>query len=617
MCGFAGFIGDEDNKEKVVNDMMDLIAHRGPDSSGFYVDERAALGFRRLSIIGLTNGTQPMYNEDRSLVLTFNGEIYNYRELKKELIKAGHEFKTDADTEVLVHGYEEYGKTLVKKLRGMYAFAIWDKKNDRLFAARDMFGIKPFYYYRKNGKMIFGSEIKAFLAHPGFEKKLSEKAMDYYFSFQMVPTDETFFEGVFSLPAAHYMIYEKGEITIKRYWKPEFYKNSDSTKSFEEYVGLIEETMKESVKAHKISDVEVGSYLSSGIDSSYIACLGEVDKTFTVGFDNEQYNEITYATEFSKVIGVKNYNKLITPDEFFEEVPQIMYSMDEPLADPACIPLYFLGREAAKQVKVVLSGEGADEFFGGYNIYLEPLDTSWYDKIPLPIRRAAAAIASLFPKIRGFNFVVRHGKNLEQRYIGNANIFSEKEKAGLLKRKMTGKNTEVTSPFFNKVKGLDKVTQMQYIDLHLWLVHDILLKADKMSMAHSLETRVPFLDKKVWDLACNLPLDCKVIKGVTKRALREAAKRKIPEKVADKKKLGFPVPIRVWLKEDKYYNMVRDVLTSRTAEQFFNISFLERLLREHKDGKYDNSRKIWTVYVFLLWYREFFEFRRECSPQTV
>lgn len=612
MCGFAGFIGDEESKEAVVNNMMDLIAHRGPDSSGFYTDNRAALGFRRLSIIGLTNGTQPMYNEDRSLVLTFNGEIYNYKELKKELIAAGHEFKTDADTEVLVHGYEEYGKALVKRLRGMYAFVIWDMANERLFAARDMFGIKPFYYCRKKDGLIFASEIKAFLAHPSFEKKLSEKAMDYYFSFQMVPTDETFFEGVYSLPAAHYMIYEKGDLTIKRYWKPEF-NHDGAEKSFEEYVDLIEKTMEESVKAHKISDVEVGSYLSSGIDSSYVACLGDVDKTFTVGFDNENYNEITYATEFSKVIGVKNYNKLITADEFFEEVPKIMYSMDEPLADPACIPLYFLGREAAKQVKVVLSGEGADELFGGYNIYLEPLDTSWYDKIPLFIRRAAAAVASLFPKVRGFNFVVRHGKDLEERYIGNANIFSEKEKTKLLKKRVKNKNTSVTAPLFNRAKNYSKVEKMQYIDLHLWLVHDILLKADKMSMAHSLETRVPFLDKKVWETASVLPLECKVAKNVTKKALREAAKRKIPENVANKKKLGFPVPVRVWLREDKYYNMVRDVLTSRTAEQFFNITFLERLLREHKDGKYDNSRKIWTVYVFLLWYREYFEIRRECG----
>lgn len=606
MCGFVGFVGDEDieTKVKIINEMMDRIAHRGPDSAGDYEDERIALGFRRLSIIGLTNGTQPMYNEDRSLVLVFNGEIYNYKELKKELIEAGHEFKTDADTEVLVHGYEEYGKTLVKKLRGMYAFAIWDKENDRLFAARDMFGIKPLYYYKKENRFVFGSEIKAFLSHPEFEMELSEKAMDYYFSFQMVPTDETFFKNVYSLPAAHYMIYEKGSLTVKRYWKPEF--GCDSEKSFEEYVELIGKTMEESVEAHKISDVEVGSYLSSGIDSSYIACLGNVDKTFTVGFDNEKYNEITYATEFSKVIGVKNYNKLISSEEFFNEVPQIMYSMDEPLADPACIPLYFLGREAAKQVKVVLSGEGADEFFGGYNIYLEPLDTAWYDRIPLFLRKAAGGIASLFPKVKGFNFVVRHSKDLEDRYIGNANIFSEKEKKLLLKKKPTHKNTDVTGKYFARVKEKDKVTKMQYIDMHLWLVHDILLKADKMSMAHSLETRVPFLDRNVWEVASKLPQSYKVGEGATKRALRAAAKKKIPEKVANKKKLGFPVPIRVWLKEDRYYNRVKETLTGETAKQFFNTEYLVKLLDQHKAGKYDNSRKIWTVYVFILWYQMYF-----------
>lgn len=605
MCGFVGFIGDEENKKKIINDMMNRIIHRGPDSSGEYCDQDVALGFRRLSIIGLGNGSQPMYNEDQSIVLVFNGEIYNYQALKEELIARGHIFKTDADTEVLVHGYEEWGKTLVKKLRGMYAFVLWDTQNKRLFAARDLFGIKPFYYYKKNGKIIFGSEIKAFLAHPGFQKELNEEVLGLYLSFQDVPTTETLFKNVYSLPPAHYMMYENGELAIKRYWKVDY--KQDASKTFEQYVEEIGKVMEESVAMHKISDVEVGSYLSSGIDSSYVACLGNVDKTFTVGFDNEKYNEISYAKDFSKVIGVKNYNKTITPEEYFDEIPNVMYSMDLPLADPACVPLYFLGREAAKQVKVVLSGEGADEFFGGYNIYLEPLDTAWYDRIPKPVRRAIGSVASLFPKVRGFNFLVRHGRDLEERYIGNASIFNEKEKKKLLKKEAPIRPQEITAPLFAKVKDKDKVTKMQYVDMNLWLVQDILLKADKMSMAHSLETRVPFLDKKVWELAHTLPTNCKVGEGQTKRALRAAAGKKIPEQVANKKKLGFPVPIRVWLREDKYYNRVKEVLNSEDAEKFFEVSFLNKILDEHKNGKYDNSRKIWTVYVFLIWYQRFFK----------
>ena len=343
------------------------------------------------------------------------------------------------------------------------------------------------------------------------------------------------------------------------------------------------------------------------IRDSYVACLAEVDKTFTVGFDQQQYNEISWAKEFSEYIHVKNISKVISPEEFWDNISLIQYHMDEPLADPAAIALYFVSREAAKHVKVALSGEGADEIFGGYNFYKEPLEFQGYNKIPMPIRRAIGAVARKFPKVRGFNFLVRRSMTLEERYIGNAYMFDEGEKKKMLKHRVSKRTPQdITKPFFDKVKDKDQVTKMQYLDLHLWMAYDILLKADKMSMANSLEVRVPFLDKEVMSVASHIPTEYRVHDGVTKRAMRKAANEVIPQKTADKKKLGFPVPTRVWLKEDKYYNIVKDYFTGDIAAKFFNTDYLVKILNQHKEGKYDNSRKVWTVFMFLKWYEEFF-----------
>lgn len=606
MCGYVGFSDNINNKETVLTNMMNTIIHRGPDSDGKYIDSKVALGFRRLSIIDLSEvGSQPLFNEDKSIVLVFNGEIYNYKELKEDLLKKGHIFETNTDSEVLIHSYEEYGVKMLDNLRGMFSFTIWDKNNDKLFCARDFFGIKPLYYANMNGTFMFGSEIKSFLEHPNFKKELNQEILEHYLSFQYSPCEETFFKGVYKLPPAHYLIYQNGEIEIKRYWEAKF--NADNSHNLEYWTDEVEKIMKESVKYHKVSDVEVGSFLSSGIDSSYMACLAEVDKTFTVGFDNNQYNEISWAKEFSEHIKVKNISKVISAEEFWDNISQIQYYMDEPLADPAAIALYFVAKEASKNVKVALSGEGADELFGGYNFYKEPLEFQGYNKIPLPIRRAIGNIASKFPKVRGFNFLVRRSKELEERYIGNAFMFDEKEKDKLLKNRVATKTPQdITKPFFSKVKDKDQVTKMQYLDIHLWMAYDILLKADKMSMANSLEVRVPFLDKEVMEVASHIPTKYRVNDGVTKLALRKAANKVIPQKTADKKKLGFPVPTRVWLKEDKYYNIVLGYFTSDTAKQFFNTEYLTKLLEQHKNNTYDNSRKIWTVFMFLKWYEEFF-----------
>lgn len=605
MCGIVGFSDKRENKQEILDEMMRAIIHRGPDGEGSYTDGQIALGHRRLSIIDLEGGRQPMSNENGNLQIVFNGEIYNYQLLRKELIEAGHTFATQSDTEVLIHGYEQWGKDMLTRLRGMFAFAIWDKEKQSLFCARDHFGIKPLYYYQNDEEFMFASEIKAFLSHPGFQKEFNRDQLELYLTFQYSPGENTFFKGVKKLLPAHWLEYCDGKLKLQRYWKPEFC--PDETLTLEQWEEKIEAAMDESVQAHKIADVEVGSFLSSGVDSSYMACLAKVDKTFTVGFSDKKYDETDYAREFSQFIGVKNFSYRITPEEYWENLGRIQYHMDEPLADAASVALYFVNREASRQVKVCLSGEGADEFFGGYNIYKEPFTAVWYNKIPLPIRRVMGIAAEKLPPIRGLNFIVRRSKPLEERYIGNTNLMTETQKKRILKQYSGNiKPTELSEPLFAMTKGQDDVTRMQYTDLHLWMVGDILLKADKMSMANSLELRVPFLDKEIFALASKIPTRYRADHYHTKIAMRGAALRRIPAKTADKKKLGFPVPVRAWLREEKYANIVRKELTSDTAAIFFHTDTLAKMLDQHLTGKRDNWRQIWCVFMFLVWYKEYF-----------
>ena len=617
MCGITGFTNKVDNADGIISEMMNKIRHRGPDAEGKFVDGDIALGHRRLSIIDVSSsGDQPIFNEDRSLVIVFNGEIYNYREIREKLIAAGHTFKTNTDTEVLIHGYEQFGEKLLNMLRGMFSFVIWDKNKKELFGARDFFGIKPMYYALMGETFMFGSEIKGFLAHPHFQKELNTTALENYLTFQYSPTNETFFKNVYKLMPAHYFRFKDGKLQIKRYWDVNF--NADEKPALEDWVKRISETFRDSVNAHKIADVEVGSFLSSGVDSSYVASVAEVDKTFTVGFGvDEKYNEIGWAKEFSKAIGKENTSKVITPKEYWGSLEKIQYHMDEPLADPSAVALYFVCNIASEKLKVVLSGEGADEIFGGYNVYSDP-DGTLYDRLPMSLRRAIGRTAEKLPAKRGVNFFVRKGKTVEERFIGNAFIFSAEERKNLLKIKTDAPHpTELTKPYFSRVNGKDDVTKMQYLDLHLWLAGDILLKADKMSMANSLELRVPFLDKEVMALAEKIPTKYRVThsnrtddtKYITKYAMRLAAKMDTPDsmaKTAAKKKLGFPVPIRVWLKEDKYYGIVREAFESENAAVFFNTEPLIKLLDDHRSGKADNSRRIWTIFIFLVWYKVYF-----------
>ena len=603
MCGFVGFCDDSKNKKKIIRDMADIIKHRGPDSDGYYVDNNIALGFRRLSIIDLDKGSQPIFNEDKDKVIVFNGEIYNYKEIREELKSKGHKFSTNTDTEVILHGYEEYKEDILNKLRGMFAFVIYDIKEKSLFGARDFYGIKPFYYYYDNDNFLFGSEIKSFLGSPNFKKELNKDMLSQYLTFQCSIGEDTFFKNTYKLLPGHYFIYKDKELEIKKYYEVKLEPNDD--KSLEEWVSGIREVIDNSVLAHKVSDVEVGSFLSSGVDSSLIAKLSSVDKTFTVGYDNKKYSEIDYAKEFSDKINVSNVSKKISKEEYFKEFSNVQYYMDEPLADASAVMLYFLSKTASKHVKVCLSGEGADEIFGGYNIYHEPYSVSWYNKIPYFIRKCIGILVYPFRNYTGFNFLYRRSKKIEDRYIGNAFIFEPNDAKKIVNFNYGNKTyKDFTKPYYDKVSDLDVVTKMQYIDFNFWLIYDILLKADKMSMANSLEVRVPYLDREVIEYASKLPSKYKIVGNETKYAFRKVAKEELADKVADKKKLGFPVPIREWLKEDDVYQEVKNMFLE--SEYFFKPKKIIKLLDDHKAGKRDNSRKIWTIYTFLVWYQEYF-----------
>ena len=602
MCGIVGFIDKSKDKKKIIKDMADLIIHRGPDSDGYYVDDNIALGFRRLSIIDLGTGSQPIFNEEKDKVIIFNGEIYNYQIIKEDLLAKGHKFTTKADTEVILHGYEEYGEKILNKLRGMFSFVIYDIKTKELFGARDFFGIKPFYYYIDDDVFMFGSEIKSFLGNPNFKKEFNKEMLPLYLSFQYSALENSFFKNVYKLKPGCYFKYRDGKFKLEKYYNLELEPYED--RSFDDFKDGIRDLLNDSVESHKVSDVEVGSFLSSGVDSSLIATISSVNKTFTVGWDNNNYSEIDYAKDLSKKIKVKNISKKISKSEYFEKFPMIQYYMDEPLADPSAIALYFVAEIASKHVKVCLSGEGADEIFGGYNIYQEPFTVSWYYKIPFPIRKFIGVLATPFRNHSGFNFLIRRGKKIEDRYIGNAFIFDTYEIDKVLNYKSNKKYTDLTKPYYKHCKNYDDVMKMQYIDFNFWLVGDILLKADKMSMANSLEVRVPYLDRVLVDYARHLPTKYKVNEKVTKYAFREVAKEVLDKKVANKKKLGFPVPIRVWLREEDTYNLVKN--TFLEGSEFFNTKYLIKLLDDHKNEKRDNSRKIWTIYTFLVWYKQYF-----------
>lgn len=607
MCGFVGFCSKDVKDKNVIKEMNNQIIHRGPDSDGYYFDKDVNFGFRRLSIIDLHEGSQPILNESGDTAIIFNGEIYNYQELREDLVAKGYKFKTHTDTEVILHGYEEYGEEgILAKLRGMFAFTIWDSKKEKLFGARDHFGIKPYYYALLDGDLLFGSEVKSFLKYPKFKKVVNEKALKHYLVFQYNPLEETFFKGVKKLRPGHYYIYENGKMEIKTYYNLTLdYKDM----TFDEAVGKIEKEVEESVKYHKISDVEVGSFLSGGVDSSYVVATALPDKTFSVGFDNKGFNETMYAKELSDSLGIKNFAKLITPDEFFEGINKVQYYSDEPHANLSSVPLYFLSKLAAEQVKVVLSGEGADELFAGYNEYADALPQRMYRKLPFSLRHKLYLKYKDRKHFRGQTIILKYGQKVEDRYIGPAEIMTDELANSLVTSKYKNAETsrDLTKKYYDEVKNMDDVSKRLYLDMKMWIVEDILLKADKMTMANSIELRVPLLDKKMWELARTIPVRHKVHNEITKYAFRRAAKNKLPEDWAKRRKLGFVVPFVLWIKEEKYYKIVKEVFNKDFVSEFFDKDKINKLLDDHFNGITNNGRKVYTIYTFLKWYEIYFK----------
>ena len=611
MCGFVGFTGHVENDERVLKAMMDRIVHRGPDMGGTHIKDGVALGFRRLSILDLTEaGAQPMGNEDGSVFVVFNGEIYNFQELRAELEAAGHTFHCDADTEVLVHGYEEWGEGLVERLRGMYGFVVHDMRSGKLFGARDIFGIKPFYYYQTaDGDLLFGSEIKSFLEHPGFEKAVNKKALRPYLTMQFPATDETFFAGVYKLPAAHCFTFDiaAARMDVRRYWDADF--SDDNSKTFDEYVEECDRVVHESVAAHRIADVKVGSFLSGGVDSSYIAACLMPDKTFSVGFDYKDFNETNYAKELSDKLGIENYRKMVTADEFFEVLPQIQYHMDEPQSNLSSVPLWFLAQLAAEQVTVVLSGEGADELFAGYAYYEDVPSLARFKRVvPRGIRRALGNFVADKPYFKGRNFLLKAAEMPEKWFTGQAFVYRPDEIDDIVRPEYAGGPDafELCAPVYDRVQDFCDLSKRQYLDMNMWLPGDILLKADKMCMAHSLELRVPFLDKKVMEFAQHIPAHFRVNENGNKQVVRHAANRVLPDEWATRPKKGFPVPLKFWLREQKYYDYVKEYFTAPWAEEFFDASKLMQMLDDHFEGRALNQRKIYTALTFLIWYKRYF-----------
>ncbi len=612
MCGFAGFFETDSvayDRDAVIEKMSETIAHRGPDSDGKFVDGRAALGFRRLSIIDLAGGDQPISTEDGRYVIVFNGEIYNYRELRDGLIKEhGVAFKTNSDTEAILRTYAVYGNETASRLRGMFAFVIYDTERHTLYGARDYFGIKPFYYGKFDGALLFGSEIKSFLAHPKFKKEVNPDALKMYLEFQYSPLKETIFKNVFKLTPGHYFTYENGEFREVEYFKPTY---DPEKRSFDNAVKLIDETVHSSVEYHQIADVEVGAFLSGGVDSSYVVSDAKPMKTYSVGFKVEGFDETGLAEDLCKILKITHKKKEITPDEFFDALPHVQYHSDEPHANLSAVPLFYLSELAARDVKVVLSGEGADEFFGGHDWYIQSGVSKAYKKLPMGMRKFFAATLGKIPQRHVKKFFTSNAERVEDTYIGQAFIMNDEEANRILAEKYRSSLSfkDVTRPYYEEVKGCDDLTKKLYLDMNLWLPYDILLKADKMTMAHSLELRVPYLDREVWRVARSLTSKQKTHGRHTKIAFRKAALSHIPLDWANRKKAGFMVPFRVWIKDEKYASYVRGMFEKDFTSEFFDRAALISLLDDHVAGKRNNAREIYTVLSFLIWYEQYFVLR--------
>ncbi|MGY0693205.1 asparagine synthase (glutamine-hydrolyzing) [Virgibacillus sp. FSP13] len=614
MCGFIGMIRNHPsmpNEEAIhlFEQQNNIITHRGPDDEGYFHDEYVSFGFRRLSIIDIESGQQPLSYNDEKIWLIFNGEIYNYVELREDLIKEGYQFATESDTEVIAALFAKHKEQAFSYLRGMFSILVWDKENETFYGVRDPFGIKPLFYRETEEGTIFASEKKSITLMMENED-VSDEALQHYLSFQFVPEPLTMTTEIKKVEPGHYFVKKPGQaISFTRYWHATF---NPVLMDKQDWIKRIQDVMYDSVNVHMRSDVPVGSFLSGGIDSTLIVAMAREFnpniKTFSVGFEREGFSEVDVAKETADKLNVENISYIISPEEYVEKLPKIMWHMDDPLADPACVPLYFVAREARKHVTVVLSGEGSDELFGGYNIYREPESLKMFHSIPKPARNLLARVADVLPEgVKGKSFLERGTTPLRERYIGNAKMFEDEEKQQILKHYNENLSyREITGKLFDNVADYPLVNQMQYVDIHTWMRGDILLKADRTTMANSLELRVPFLDKEVFRVANEIPVNLKIANGTTKSILREASRGIIPDHVLDRKKLGFPVPIRHWLKNE-LNGWAKQLINESQTDHLLHKSFILELLEAHCQGKGDYSRKIWTVLMFMLWHQIFVE----------
>lgn len=626
MCGLLGFLSanaDAQSYVSAIETALPCMRHRGPDEAGTWHDEKAVFGFNRLSIIDLEHSHQPLRwgpeDEPERYAMTFNGEIYNYVELRKELGNLGYSFNTSGDGEPIVVGFHHWGADVVNHLRGMFGIAIWDTKEEKLFLARDQFGIKPLYYATTPAGTAFSSEKKCILSlaeNMGLGFDLDFRAIEHYVDLQYVPEPESLHKEIRRLESGSYaFVSPGGELEETRYFKPKFNVKPVPKGKEQDLFDRIARALEDSVEKHMRADVTVGSFLSGGIDSTAIATLAKRHNpnllTFTTGFEREGYSEVDVAAESAAAIGVEHIVKIVSPEEYASAIPKIMWYLDDPVADPSLVPLYFVAQEARKHVKVVLSGEGADELFGGYTIYKEPLSLAPFEKIPSPLRKGLGQLSKVLPDgVKGKSLLERGSMTMEERYYGNARSFNFEQIQRVLPwAKREWDHREVTAPIYQHSQDMDPVARMQHLDLFTWMRGDILVKADKINMAHSLELRVPFLDKVVFEVAETIPHDLKIANGTTKYALRKAMEQIVPPHVLHRKKLGFPVPMRHWLAGDELFGWAQDTIKDSQTESIFDKKAVLEMLNEHRDGVSDHSRRLWTVLAFMVWHGIFVEHR--------
>lgn len=626
MCGLLGMLCTHHNAAEFVPAIeraLPCMRHRGPDEAGTWHDDQAVFGFNRLSIIDLAHSHQPLRwgpeDQPDRYTMTFNGEIYNFIELRDELAAAGYQFHTSGDGEPIVVGYHHWGPQVVEHLRGMFAIAIWDSVEQTLFLARDQFGIKPLYFATTDAGTVFASEKKSILAMApelSLPLDLDPRAVEHFVDLQYVPEPESLHSAIRRIESGTYaLVRPGGDVTHTRYFRPQFPARKVAQSAEQDLFNRIAAALEDSVEKHMRADVTVGSFLSGGIDSTAIAALAKRHNpdllTFTTGFERQGYSEVDVAAESAAAIGAEHIVKIVSPEEYVTAVPKIMWYLDDPVADPSLVPLYFVAREARKHVKVVLSGEGADELFGGYTIYKEPLSLAPFEKIPSPLKRGLRRLSAVLPEgVKGKSLLERGTTPMEERYYGNARSFNYQQ----LKRVLPGArpewtHTDVTAPIYAQSTHMDPVARMQHLDLFTWLRGDILVKADKITMANSLELRVPFMDKEVFKVAETIPYDLKISHGTTKYALRQALEQIVPAHVLHRKKLGFPVPMRHWLAGDELYGWAQEQIRESCTEEIFNKAEVLKMLQEHRAGESDHSRRLWTVLSFMIWHGIFIEER--------